>query len=133
MDAESEDSNITQGIGPEGLLRLAEDYRERKITLSGIPTRQIAEYSKELEQTRLLPMCKGKDPSKDDEEYCSHYCFMERNYSCKELHAWESFLRQVRRDWAKRNGAAGGSIDPPPPLSEMDSLTCILNTSSISW
>lgn len=118
-DAESVDSNITQEIGTEGLLRHAADYRDRKITIGGLPTRSIAGYSKEKEQKRLLLSDPRMDP---DKEYYRNYCRMERDHFYQELMAWESFLRWIRRDWAERNKAAGGSIPPPPPVHEMDPL-----------
>lgn len=126
-DTESVDSNRTQEVGTEGLLRRAEDYRERKITLGGQPTRPIAEYSKELEQSRLVLMPEPAGPRSNkwrtpDEEYYHHYCLMESSHFHQEFMSWQSFVRWFRRTWAEQNGAAGVSLPTPPPILEMEPL-----------
>lgn len=126
-DAESVDSDRTQEVGTEGLLRRAEDYRERKIELGGKPTRSIAEYSKELEQSRLKLMPEPPGPRPEhwktpDEEYYYNYCLMESLYFSQELMGWESFLKWFRRKWAEQNEASGNSLPPPPPVLDMDSF-----------
>lgn len=122
-DAESIHSNTTQELGAEGLLRHAEDYRERITELGGKPTRPIAEYSREFEETRLHFILLGPSPRMTiDEEYYRHYCFMERNHFDQELMAWQSFMKWFRRKWVQQNEAAGGSLPPPPPVLEIDPL-----------
>lgn len=122
-DAESMHSSSTQELGPEGLLRQAEDHREHIIELGGKPTRQIAEYSREVEEKRILLMPRGPSSRRTaDEEYYRHYCFMEMCFFNEELMAWQSFMKWFRRKWAQQNDAAGGSLPPPPPVLEIDPL-----------
>lgn len=126
-DTESVNSDRTQEVGTEGLLRRAEDYRERKVELGGKPTRSLAEYSKELEQSRLILMPEPPGPrpkhwKTPDEEYYYNYCRMESFYFSLELMGWESSLKWFRRKWAEQNEALGNSLPPPPPVLEMDSL-----------
>lgn len=126
-DTESVDSDRTQEVGTEGLIRRAEDYRERKMELGGKPTRDVAEYSKELEQSRitLMPEPPGPRPKNwksPDEVYYHHYCSTESTYFHHELMGWQSFLRWFRRKWAEQNEALGNSLPPPPPVLEIDPL-----------
>lgn len=122
-DTESIDSDRTIDVGPEGLLRQAEDYRQRIIELGGRPTRPIADYSKEVEQKRVILMPRTEHSRMTfDEEYYRHYCSMESSFFHDELKAWQSFLKWFRRKWVQQNEAAGGSLPPPPPVAEIDSL-----------
>lgn len=122
-DAESVRSDSTIDIGPEGLLRQAEDHREHIIELGGIPTRPIAEYSRELEERRLILMPRTHSSTTTaDEAYYRHYCFREMCFFNEELMAWESFMKWFRRKWAQQNDAVGGSLPPPPPVLEIDPL-----------
>lgn len=122
-DTESIDSDKTIDIGPEGLLRQAEDYRHRIIELGGRPTRPIAEYDKEVEEKRVMLMARTEHSRLTfDEEYYRHYCSMEMSFFHDELKAWQSFMKWFRRKWVQQNEAAGGTLPPPPPIAEFDCL-----------
>lgn len=126
-DAQSVDSNVTIPLNADQMLIEAEAYRQRKIALGGIPTRPIAEYSKEREQQR--PILRLHVPT--DEEWYIEYASNEKMYFAGELKAWEFFVKHIRLDWEESNELAGGTIPPPPPLLEMDPLE--LHTQYLSY
>lgn len=117
-EAQSVDSNVTTMGPPEGLLQQAEEFRQRKITFGGKPTRSIEEYSKEREQRR--PIIWHYVPT--DAQWFRSYALHERDYFYYELNAWESFMRYIMFTWQRENDLAGGTISPPPPVLEMDPL-----------
>lgn len=133
--AQSDDSNATQEEPVETILEEAEDARQQKMRLGGIPTRCIKEYRPE--DVNLIPMADDHPRAKLypgparpipkrtvpwGETLYRTYCAEERMHFRSELLAWESFLRSIRRDWVKRDEAAGGTIPPPPPVLEWDPL-----------
>lgn len=133
--AQSDDSNATQEEPVETILEEAEDARQQKMRLGGRPTRSIKQYRPE--DVNLIPMADDHPRAKLypgparpipkrtvpwEETLYRTYCAEERMHFRSELLAWESFLRSIRRDWVRRDEAAGGTIPPPPPVLEWDPL-----------
>lgn len=133
--AESDDSSSTQEESVETILAEAEAARQQKMRLGGRPTRTIKEYRPE--DVNLIPMADDhpraklyRGPARPipqrtvpwETTLYRTYCAEERMHFRSELLAWESFLRSIRRDWVRRDEAAGGTVPPPPPVLEWDPL-----------
>lgn len=128
--AESDDSTSTRAATVEEFWDAIKYQRERKIVLGGTPSRPVKEYRKEDVPLAPLNYVPPPDleglipPPRDhsDEEYYNVYLVLESSYWVAELRAWEAFLWRKRRNWEKRNEAAGGTVPPPPPITEHDQL-----------